>query len=300
MIRIGLAVLCLLAVVGVLILVLAGTPSTTGNTRSPSSIQTIGIPEHGIGIVGHTDALFSTLMSDHFQTTNGFDVARLKSSSVFVVNESAQPIAALKLKWSLLQPDGRTIVHFRGFSSNLNVISDGESVSLSEALALGGHRLVSLVQAYNISNTRFRSNIGGGRTNALSQLSESLNVMISVDGVLFADGTFVGPDTRGFFGMLKEEIEARREVFEEAARALSGDSHSMTRIERLANGNLGAKQIEDDDLRLPAAAARSYPQFVKQRFAAGILAGRKMLDDKTALERINAELNKPRISLHKL
>jgi len=56
-----------------------------------------------------------------------------------------------------------------------------------------------------------------GGVDKARQLSESVKVIVSIDGVLFADGTFVGPDSQGYFGSLKAEIDARRDLVEEIA-----------------------------------------------------------------------------------
>lgn len=293
MIRIGLSVLALLGIGVILILVTGGVQRGKAGSGGSSKVQTVGLPEHRIEIVGPNEAAFTALISKQLQKTSGVDVNALKSSSAFVVNNSTQSIAALSVKWELLQADGRSLVHYRGYRGRLQVLSEDGPARLSGKIASNDHQLVSLLDVSDNSNRGFRVNMRGGAGDEAHQLSESVKVTISVDGVLFADGTFVGPDTRDLFRRLKAEIEARTEAFEEIARALNGDSEAMKRIETLAKGDGEGIQVLGD---------KTHPedQLEKERIARATLAIRKTLGDKAVLERIKAELNKPRVNLRKL
>jgi hypothetical protein len=291
MMKTALRVFGVLTAVAIVFLVIGGVYRTKG---SPSKIQTLGLSEHGIEIIGPSEAAFDVLMSKQLQRINGADVNALKNSSVFVVNKSPQAIAALSVRWELLQRDGQSIVHIVKYSGGLKVVSDAGPAHFSEDIAPNAHRLVSLLEDPNSSNKGFRVNMAGGGIDKARQLSESVKVTVSVDGVLFVDGRFVGPDTRDFFGSLKAEIEARNEVFAEIARALNGDSEAMKRLERLAGGDSESMQMSGD------RNDSSDGQSVKVRLARNTLAIRKDLGDQTVLKRINAELNKPRIELRKL
>ncbi|HXG65591.1 MAG TPA: hypothetical protein VNO70_10820 [Blastocatellia bacterium] len=293
MIKIGFSVLGILTVGVVMIFMTGVVLRSKDRPGNLSKIQTVGLSEYGIEIVGPTEAAFTTLMSKQLQKTSRMDIDTLKSSSAFVINNSGQSIAALKVKWELLQRDGRRIVHYQSFSGGLRVISDAGSAHLSEEIALKDHRLVSLLVIPNGPDGSFRVNLGGGGVDKARQLSESVKVTISVDGVLFGDGTFVGPDTGDFFESLKAEIEARTDVLEEFARALNGDSEAMKRIKMVAKG---------DHERIQMSSGKAHPkgQLERERLARVTLAIRKNLGDKAVLERINAELSKPRINLRKL
>jgi hypothetical protein len=162
-----------------------------------------------------------------------------------------------------------------------------------EETASNSQRMVYLLDVSNSPNRVLRVNLGGGGVDKARQLSESVKVRVSVDGVLFVDGTFVGPDTRNYFDSLKAEIEARNEMFEEITRALNGDAEAMKRIEALARGDREAIQRF-------GGKEHAGGQLEMKRLAGATLAIRKDLGDKAVLERINAELSKPRITLRKL
>src|SRR5215831_7363251 len=47
------------------------------------------------------------------------------------------------------------------------------------------------------------------------QLSVSSKISVSIDGAVFEDGSFVGPDETGFFSRLQSEIKAKHDLFQE-------------------------------------------------------------------------------------
>ena len=294
MFKIGLRVFGVLAAIVIVFLVIGGISRTRSRAHRLSKIQTIGLPESGIEIVGPADEAFDALMSKQAQASPRSDLGALNASSVFVTNTSAQSVAALSVRWELLQGDGRTIVHVVTYSGGLRVVTNGGPPHLSEQIAPNARHFASLLDGSAPSNRAFRINMGGGGIDKARQLSESVKVTVSVDGVLFADGRFVGPDASNYFESLKSEIEARSEAYAEIARALSGDSEAMKRVEMLGRGNGEGVQLSTDGKGTPDV------QLFKEQLARNTLAFRTKLGDKTMLERINAELNKPRIELRKL
>jgi hypothetical protein len=286
-------VIGLFAVLGVgviVILMIGGVPRSKGGQ---SNIHTVNFREHGIEIVGPNEPAFATLMSEQLRKTNVLDVGALRRSSVFVVNRSGQSIAALSVNWELLLPDGRIVSHGTGHKSGLVVVSDGNSPQLMADIAPNGNRLFSLLDSSNDPLGRSGSRTGGGGgVDKARQLAESVKVTISVDGVLFADGTFSGPDTNNFFGALKAEIDARRDVIEEMAKVLNGDGEALKRVELLASGRLNG---------IPAPGGNdSYYDALKQTQASIMIRTRKKFGDKALSEVIEAEVSNPRINLRKL
>ena len=292
--RKGLGVFCVFVIGVIMIFVIGGVPRSKGKTGSQSRIQTVGLPEHGVMIVGPTDVTFTTLMAKQKQQTSGGNIDESKASSVFVVNESGKTISALSVKWELLQADGRIIAHTRGHRSTLKVVSNAGLAGLEPDITPGDQQWVSLLSNSSGASKGFRVNTGGGGADKARQLSESVRVTISIDAVLFDDGTFVGRDTRNLFESLKAELEARREVFAEIVRALNGDSNAMKHIERLAkadhNGMQSLSRQVDESTE---------NQAVQREYASITLAMRKELGDKVILERLNTELSKPQINLRK-
>lgn len=270
----------------IIILMIGGVPKSTG---SQSHIHTVSFRQRGIEIVGPNEAAFATLMSEQLRKRRVVDVEALRRSSVFVVNRSGQSVAALSVNWELVLPDGRTVSHGTGHKSGLVVGSDG---NLMADIPPNGNRLFSLLDLSNDPLGRSGSRMGGGGdVDRASQLAQSVKVTISLDGVLFADGTFYGPDTNNFFGALKSEIDARRDVIEEMAKVLKGDGEALKRVELLASGRRNDIHPAGND---------SYFDALKQTQASIMMMTRKRLGDKALSEAIEAELSNPRINLRRL
>ncbi|HJQ23349.1 MAG TPA: hypothetical protein VKA60_05495 [Blastocatellia bacterium] len=293
MIKIGLGVMGSFAAGLILLLLIGSSPRLKDMSASRSKVQTSGLPEYGIEVIGPAEATFATLMSKRLQKVGGTDAETLKSSSIFVINNSQQAIAGLSVKWELFQSDGRSIIHRVTHMAGPKVVSDAGSAYFPAQVARGDRQLISLLDVFDDSNRNFRVNMGGGNVDKARQLAESVKVMVSVDTILFTDGTFVGPDTGKFFASLEAELRGINEVFAEMAQALKGDAGAMKHIEALANDERRTVQM-----RLGENSGNS--QTVKGQYARILLGMRKKLGDEVTLERINAELSKPRINLRKL
>jgi hypothetical protein len=255
------------------------------------NMETRSLSEHGIEIISPGHPTYSALMTDRLQKIPNVDIETFKRSSVFIDNGSGRSIAALTVKWELLQPDGKSFVFSRGRGGALGVVSDGQSAHLMEDIAPKGNRLFSLLGFSDDAHPRF--NLRGNRGDIARQLSESVKVTISVDGVLFADGAFVGPDTNKNFEKYKAEAEAWTTMLTEVAEGLNGNEEAMRRIELLAEGKLKGT-------KLPSGEDASQYQMMMQGYARRILSIRARSGDKAVLDGINAELSKPRISFRKL
>lgn len=184
----------LLAAVALAVVLLGGIPKDKVN-GSLSKIQTVGLTEQSIEIVGPTETAFDSLMSKQSQKTKSRDLRALKSSSVFVINKSGQSIAAMSVNWELVQPDGVSVSHATAHQGGLGIASEGGPPQLMEDIAPNGNRLFSLLDLPD-SNQGFGYRTGGGPDKA-RQLAESVKVIVSIDGVLFADGTFCWPGPAG-------------------------------------------------------------------------------------------------------
>ncbi len=276
-----------LLVTGVcVVLMIGGVPRSKG---AQSSIRTVNSLHQGIELVGPNEPTFSALMSEQVSKKRVADKEALRRSSVFVVNRSGKSIAALSVNWELLLPDGRTVSHGTGHKSGLIVVSDG---NLMADIPPNGSRLFSLLDLSNDPDGRSGSRMGGGGgIDRASQFAQSVKVTISMDAVLFADGTFYGPDTNNFFGALESEIEARRDVIEEMAKVLKGDAEALKRVELMASGRRNDIQAADNN---------SYSDVLKQTQASIMMRTRKRLGDKAVLQAIEAELSHPRIHLRRL
>ena len=291
--KVGLSVLGILAF-GLLVAFLVGGKHTAkAVSGDQSKIHTASLPEYGVEVVGPSEARFPAMLSKSPSKTSGSDLEALKSSSVFVVNNSQQSIAGLSLKWELFQSDGRSNAHWTTRMPGLKLASDGGSAHFPEDIARSDYRLLSLLDIPNGSKGNVTSNMGGGGVDKAKQLADSTRVRVSVDAVLFADGAFAGQDEKDLFGTVNAELETSNQVFSEMARAVKGDSEALKRLEMWADG-------QGNEVQTAVRIQSDSNQMARQQHARMVLAMRKKLGDEQTLDRLNAELNKPRITLRRL
>src|SRR5262245_18930412 len=105
MTKIWIAIFGIVAALLVIVFVLGTGPKDQSSVLA--KIQTAGLPEHGIVLVGPAEIGFTNLISEQLKKTPDLDAAALKSSSVWVLNNSPQSIAAVDIRWELQQPDGK-------------------------------------------------------------------------------------------------------------------------------------------------------------------------------------------------
>lgn len=279
-----------LAAVAITIIVVAVIPRSEGTSISLPQVETTGLPEHRLMLIGPNDPTFYKLMAEK---TSGAGIRAAKPFSVFVVNNAARSVAACMVKWDVLQSDGRIITHSRANSGTLQIVPDGRSAHFSDDIVPNSNRLFSLIDSVEDSERQFR--MGGGSPDLVRQLSESVKVTVSIDGVLFTDGLFVGPDTKNYFARLSAEIEANRDLNAEIAQLAdtSVKPEAITNhLETLANGQLNvAQQSSGENLGY---------SIMKKRYATRLLTMRKAKGDRAVLEFIRAEMSKPTVILRKL
>ena len=293
---IRLAMFSALAVIAITVMMIAVNPRTAGTSINLPQVETVGLSDHGLILIGPKDPTFDNLMAEK---TSSVDISTAKPFSVFVVNKGAQSVAACLVKWEVLLPDGRTVTPSRAYNGALKTVSNGRSVHLTGDIVPNGKRLFSLIDSSDSSGRQVR--MGGGGSDIIRQLSDSVKITVSIDGVLFVDGTFVGADTKNYFARLRAEMEASRDLYDEIAQLMNTSVEpkaAMDHIEALANSQLNSAQARS------GKDSRSGKDFgysiMKKRYATRLLGMRKAKGDRAVLEFVRAELSKPRVNLRKL
>lgn len=289
MIRLRLTIFGLLALAAIAIGVISVVPKSHGLSKSVPKIEAFGLPEHGLSLVGPKDSAFEKLMAAHLQQTSLTKMNTAEAVSVFVVNNNNQSVAACNVKFEVVSPDGQIVTHSRAHSATLTTVSD--RALLMEDIGPRGNRLVSLL---DLPPPGIHLSTGGG-SGIANQLSESTIVTASLDGVLFVDGTFVGPDTMNYFPRLRAEVEASTDLNTEIAKLMDnsvGPEAVINRIEAVAHTQLdGAPQPRGKD-----------PNYLmmRTRYASRLLGMRKARGDRVVFDFVRAEADKPHVSLRKL
>lgn len=285
-----------LAVLVITVGVVSFIPHSQGknNEGSKSIIEAVGLPEYGLEIIGPKQPSFSKYMATEKKSVSETPF------SVFLVNENDQALAACTLKWEVLMRDGRTVTHLRSKTGRLNeTFSNNGQTYLAVGVAARGHLLFSLTNGSGIDNQAPQFNTGGGGSNIAAQLSDSVKVTVSVDGVLFVDGTYAGPDSKNYFDRSQGQIEANRELATEVDQLITTRANPEDVMKYLAK----VAQARSDDVQIPPDKTPEYcfgKWMEKTSYARLLLALGKAKGNQAIIDRVQAELSKPQIKLRRL
>ena len=253
-------------------IVITAISVVTGYYWHSGSVKAMGIninkkdlPEHGLKIIGPSDPSFDGLLKSALEGEQSALVEDVRPFSIFIKNDGNKAIVAYQLTWELDGPEGRIISYQPSYanprvffdedvdkSDNLtgkegNIIKPKATRLFSMAKFIGGQlggnigALAAPLDETEASEAQQKAQ-NGVRSSAMQRIHATLkrgtNLTVSIDGAFFEDGTFVGPDTTGFFADFKAQTDARRDILVEIAHRLNrGETHDaiFSRIDKLAN-----------------------------------------------------------------
>jgi hypothetical protein len=313
-------------VVLLLISIITATTGVVSNNQPGSnqpvtnvSLQIKDLPEHGLSLVGPSDASFDALARALMQGRAGASVEALKPFSVFVKNTGKRAVIAYSVKWELTKADGRVATKSMNYVTPWAFAGLEKSARQGHIIAPNSAHFVSLVidsgtgsQSVNFDdvsnatgvslfkdNDPFRqSQRARAQTAQLdklnTELARSTAIKVSLDGAFFDDGTFVGPDTSGFFDKVKALRDAKQDLLRqiensakegEAADALLSEMKALASSPKIRLG--------------PNSTPNDYYNYHKRRYAAeflrmGIATGREAASERAlqSLRRDWPELRK--------
>jgi len=233
--RYAVVAITIVAAVGMVTAVFASIQRKNG---MQIQFNTRDLPEHGIHIVTSVDKSFDDLAASHFKSRSPDS---LKPLSVFVKNSGRSLVLAYALTWELRDKDGKRITSKTVGYSALGVLMGDESLSNTKhttAIEPGTSRCFTVddqieqdapetVSGQNTSLPLQSSEINDThdtKASAIlakftSRLSEATSVSVSLDSVVFEDGTFVGPNETGFIEQAQAMLNAKVDLLREIAVA---------------------------------------------------------------------------------
>ncbi|MGA9770232.1 MAG: hypothetical protein WBV94_14420 [Blastocatellia bacterium] len=211
-------------------------------------INTKDLPGYGLKLVAPTDPLFdgkfSTLLKDHPNPL----AEGLRSYSVLLENTGKKTVVGYRLRWDLIKADGTVSMRQAG-GVNMGAFMDEarpglENPSLSSGFAIGPRAMAFVSLAGSLgdndnggitgyaSGSKDRAVLDQLRQSAkdkqypslvdtiIAELQTCTSITVSLDGIFFEDGTFVGPDTTEFFVTVEASVNAKRDLMQEIAFAV--------------------------------------------------------------------------------
>lgn len=265
------------------------------------------LPEHGLTIIGPSDPSFDTLWKAHFRREPKGGADNWRAFSFFLENRSKQTVVAYTIQSCLTKPDGNNECFIQSVT-NPRALMDGDNLS-EEMVEQSGRikpnsaRFFSLVSpdgsgAFRVpaSPEEAEQLKGGARPDGkvlLQRYAEALSkysdITVSIDGAFFADGTFVGPDTTGFFDETQAQISAKYDVLNKIAEKMSKSGESSATVFRDLEEMANQPEASIDSKSTPS----DYYNYHQKHFADEILRSRNVLGDEKALAAALRPMKKP-------
>lgn len=264
-------------------------------------------PEYGVLIVNSMDATYENDVRESLRDKiDAFQevAATLRPFSVFVKNTSNKDILAYKLNWELKMSDGRVINYPRTYFSPAYLMGVPRSDlydSMMESIKKNSKRFFTVIK------TPFETDGGGGsgsgviamkiekseverfqeasRTNDVNpfiskvteQLNQATDITVSVESVLFDDGSFVGPSGDEEFVKLKASITAKHDLLKTISGSVNRERIQLDEVFTLV------ARIADQDVPVPTpgSAFGVYYNFFRKLQAQEIMSSRRAVGNDT-------------------
>lgn len=260
------------------------------------------LPEHGLIIIRPSDPSFDSIAAELLKGKPSDEVESLKPFSALIKNEGDRTVVAYTLVWELTGVDGKKTT-YRKVSANSEALTEGQDffdalarTDINPTIKPNSTRLFSLFQPLSGGG-------GGGSSlsreqiqSAGSQLATKYSdITVSIDGAFFDDGTFVGPDTTGFFDKIQIQVNAKLDVvaaIAEKVKLKKSDDEVFKDVE--VKANYKGKHFLDER----ATLTDRYNHYSKS-FATQLLQMRRIYGDKKAIAIALRSAGKPRLKLKK-
>lgn len=206
------------------------------------------LSDYGLTIIRPSDPDFDALAAEHLKDVPVEAVDNIKPLTFFIRNASRRTVVAHAIIWDCVDANGKP-QRIKELHANSEALTDAEEyfaalprTNLDKTIRPGGARLFSLLAlprsagrdgpGVSVDSDDGTSLSGGGGASSAESLahaaskllSKCAELTVSVDGVFFDDGAFVGPDEAGLFDQVRAQVEAKLELRREiGARVARGE-----------------------------------------------------------------------------
>jgi hypothetical protein len=235
-------------------------------------------------------------------------IEALRPYSVFVKNRNAKTVVACLLKGEMVRPNGTVKIETTGFVTLWRLMNQGasgigeysikpEAAWFFSPSSIDINQDPSMAEA-QVNPPSLEPSQERMQTEYLRKLTERLrqyaSITVSVDGVFFDDGTFIGPNSTHFFEMVEASRNARRDLFRGVGLEINKGRHLdeiFKSLEELARQS-------EVKLNQDSTSADFYSHY-KKRVAEEVLHMRQTAGDERTKEFMMEPLRKQWIELKK-
>lgn len=245
------------------------------------------LPEHSISLLAPSDPALSK------------ELIPIDPYSVFLRNTSSRPIVGYSIKWQCFdgknESASRNTFYDRHLRSSLEVVfmygeeTDRKAIlnRLEEVIWPNSTWLISYHLPARPIGTVTKEDSPEINEAAVAEMRAACPEMtITLDGVFFDDGSFVGPDTIGFFTHVETQVAMRLEVFQKVLTELKSGK-TPTEVFQ------GLEQIANSESTEPRAETEMSRTECRNLFARDVVGMRNMWGVDKAIEKIQLQLSKP-------
>ncbi len=264
-----------------------------------ADFQTKDFPEHGVHLIAPWNPSFAKLA----QLVKSDEVSGTAVPPVFLQNTSKHSVVGYRITWACV--DKARIADVRDKSNIISyVFLHTDESERIQAMACD----VNVMEPNSTwfipldGPTKRVQDVGAGQTekwmpgSELQRVSTQCSkVTISLDGLFFDDGTFLGPDTTAFFNEVESQMDARHEMLSRVDSDLKARvpvEETFRKLEQIAG------QPRPELPELPSRA--EYLSFFRILFAKDILGMKNVFGTEKAIEDVHQQLSKPWVKLRKL
>jgi hypothetical protein len=287
-----------------------------------TSINIKDLPEAGLSIIGPQHSSFDGEFAAFVNGRADADVLHaMRPACVMLKNLSGRSVVAYRLLWELTRPNGFVVTQTTEYS-NPAALMDGGSVPGKESLHLtrghaippGSARLISPHFSIGADEANSFGSLGSSGASqsdmqqsrdaaqqkdmgalariASSEFQDFTAATVSIDGAIFEDGSFVGPDSTNFFATSKAHCDARHDLLAGIAAA---KQKGMTNDQIFAF----VASVADAAVTLnPSDPTASYNYF-RKIYARELISVRAKQGDERALAFVLNPLRKQWVNLRK-
>lgn len=179
--------------------------------------NTRDFPEYGVRIITPADPSFDGIANRYFKSKGPLD---LKPFSVFIKNSGSQMIVGYSITWALFNDGKRITSNTVGYTEPGVLLGNEIPSDTVHTTAIEPGK----VRCFTWNSQIHPELVGETKPDPIqnilnSELSRATDVTVSLDAVVFDDGTFVGANTTGFIDQMQAMVTAKSDLMREVVEA---------------------------------------------------------------------------------
>jgi hypothetical protein len=271
--------------VGITVTIVSQSPNK--NVQNMKNLTTRNdLQNYGVEIIPSSSENFDYELKQYTGSKDSLIslVESARPFAFFIKNNSPKEIVGVSLRWKFTDSNGRSVEIPQSeanpgvlmgikpldprMAGKTSLINSGAIKFFTYFNDLIGHKIAfanmrfknpSIDYKYQIDSGNTESDISNLNSQKVEYFSRYTDFSMSIDGIVFNDGTFVGADENFFFDTLNGDIQARKDILTALSEArsagkkdanilediLAKTSNISANLEALRSGNATREQVFD-------------------------------------------------------